>query len=355
MDQSIKELQDGFMAIAKAKGDSVEAAQFTWYTTVPDIVLPKILSTRTSKTIDTVKQTFVLARKCNVLTYETRPLGTVFFVGKATQIEKILPKKSSMKIPKMTIFNESSELSNLFHIIDGDPISFEISENGKLVGARILSFKQNQNFSVCDSMFLANLTKNNNVICVRAVKDAKCTQIFEGGNLLYDEFYVNNTGIPSFRILDTILDELRDILNAKKISITSFREILTHAIDISHSEKGAMLIVGDAKSTMKLSTNMLIVENSAITLRNTFVTKMHASEFFHYATADGAVILDEKIAIRGMCMRINPKGQDLVVNGKGTRHNAALNLTAECNALAVVVSSDGLISIMDSGKIIMSF
>ena len=141
-----------------------------------------------------------------------------------------------------------------------------------------------------------------------------------------------------------------------------FHRVLSLALDLGQHGRegkkvGALIVVGDHKSVLELSEQMILnpFKGYAERQRNILDDAMRET-VMEFSALDGAIIVRGNGAIETAGARMKAGLSEGLPSGLGARHAAAAGITSGTKCIAFTVSqSDGTVRVWRAGKMVASF
>ncbi|MCZ6837188.1 MAG: diadenylate cyclase [Planctomycetota bacterium] len=189
--------------------------------------------------------------------------------------------------------------------------------------------------------------------------DLQDTVIFLAGpyRSLIDSLVVMTMGVE-YELFDTTDQPTID----EHIKRAVFHRVLSIALNLGQHGRegkkvGAMFVVGDIRSVMDMSEQMILnpFKGYSEKVRNVLDDTM-GETVKEYSTLDGAIIIRGNGVIETAGARLKAGLSDGLPSGLGARHATAAGITASTRSIAFTVSeSDGTVRVWRAGKMVASF
>lgn len=155
------------------------------------------------------------------------------------------------------------------------------------------------------------------------------------------------------RIFDEICTEERHI------NLETLNYVVSLAVEIAREGRegrkiGTMFIVSDEKEVLKHSKCLVLDPLQGHPEEIKYISDSNMRETIkELAQLDGAFIVSDSGVVVSACRYINASSEGLnIPMGLGARHMAAASITKETNSVAVVVSENSIVRVVDDGEII---
>lgn len=156
---------------------------------------------------------------------------------------------------------------------------------------------------------------------------------------------------PTFKLLRSGIEE--------RVSLQVFEMLFRIAGDLVRQGRegksiGALFIIGDTEPVLGASRQAVINPFQGHEADERYVLNPHNIETIkEYALLDGAMVVDEDGYLEAAGRYVLLEADAEVASGLGGRHLAAASITQKTQAVAIVVSSSGVVRVYKDGKPIM--
>ncbi|XMB66697.1 DNA integrity scanning protein DisA nucleotide-binding domain protein [Mycoplasmatota bacterium zrk1] len=284
-------------------------------------------------------------RKYQDLKHENKPVccSMTFFDAETTH----LVKDNLVATANDLFFHDREKFKKHLMVIDGWKSTLAINGNGKVLG--VLNY-------MCNEIGSTNAYNDDKYKMIEYTSNMLkgLLIVFTNDNrvlLYYNGCRIMTKKEKNWHIQGSLKD-LSNIAIAHNIIPEILDKVIEISFKISDKQEGALFCIGDEDIVRKNSSKM---GDLRFAFKNNNVLNADENGMISQAVQDGAMIISSKGEIIDSMVKLDPPN-DVVVkaeDNKGTRHNSAKKMSVVTNAILIVISSDGPISIYAKGKRIM--
>jgi hypothetical protein len=280
------------------------------------------------------------SQKIRHAVHEQHPVCTAIFIVPESAKTAVL-ERCYITPASPTSLSDEQLLRQMCELVDGLRGAVVASATGEVLGAILYTGHFASPGLPRRLVHAAGEARNLGALGFVFVGNGRATVLADGERVLTHR---QSTWYP---LPSRLLETLRRAEQSHDIREGVLRAVYDLALDMSDSGEGAIFMVGDEPNVSKLCDTRPSTILWKPVMFNAVIPSVRV-----LARQDGAMIIDARGGVvRGMSMLRPPAEATADVRaGTGARHSSAAKTTAVTNSVAVVVSSDGAISLFAAGK-----
>jgi hypothetical protein len=273
----------------------------------------------------------VICCKCSLSEEEGNPVSTGIIIGDFDDVSTILPINMEIPLPEELDIRDWKAIRKFCGYVDGETAAFIIDtckcriKGAKNIRTHIDSYSEVTN-QLGESLGLV------------VVKGRKCFRLYSDGAVAHQAILIRKYGEWANRDMKRHLEKLKSMTSRKGIGFDFVERIFRASLRISEIGQGAQFLIVDKKSIKAL------IRSEKQLSSPKRVDEMTDEQLIRNVTMDGAAVFEKT----GELASVETK-----FLATGGRLASILDVTKSASdALALVVSMDGEISIVEDGKIV---
>jgi hypothetical protein len=279
----------------------------------------------------------IVCFKCSISEEEGRPISTGLVLSEYDSVHQLLPDDIEIPLPKHLHIRDWKRIRKLCGYVDGENAAFIVDKsNGSIRGAKNLPTLPSRS-----QHFFSDMTqKLNNSIAFLVIRGCKSFRLYSDGRVAHQIILLRKYGEWTSRDCGSFCDLLKTMASSKNIDETVIQPIAQASLTISERGKGTQLLILPDPNELRHKIN------KKVSLPNPCKVKdMSEETLIRNVTEDGTSIL-------------NKSGELEIVEAKfdatGGRVASMIDMTNLAkDGFAVVVSVDGVISVIEDGKLVI--
>lgn len=322
-----------------ASNNEITKILFEKFHALPNMnIIARIINALKINSDELVKSLVNTIESLQGMQHENKSVCTSILIINPDYNNKI-KQKLIAKAKDLSIFDEKKVKSNIL-IVDGWTRTLAFNNEGVALG--IINYIQEQKAETQSDRYkaLKATSKFYEGLLIIFTENNRILLYFNGERLMTKKakdwhIHSNLKSIVSTNMLNGIRQEV-------------FEKAIYFALKLSDKQEGGMLCIGDLDNVRKFARPM---GNLEFEFTENNILNVDEECFLSCVAQDGATLIDEQGNVTDYLMRLVPSSENVEAEqNKGTRHNSAKNMSKITNAIYIVISADGPISIYRGGE-----
>jgi len=293
-----------------------------------------------------------LGKRLRYLAKEQHPVSTGFVLGVDEELVGRLEQAALTFIDPLRLSPANAdELASVAVLVDGLREVILVDRSGTARGVcRLHQVGPTDPVPLCAPAYRSHcsLCKRAKALAFVFLGEGVINVFWEHGQMLrYD---ARGWRFRNSQEMEQLLSELASV---RQIEREVLRTLFCLALEMSDRHRGAILMVGDEGKVLANSDPSRLPP--FLRIDDLSLLGGRLDELEKYAEQDGAVVLDATGRVVRVMTHLRPaRGSAMAVRcGVGLRHTSAAGMTAVTDAVAIVVSQDGPISVYVGGDAVL--
>lgn len=303
-----------------------------------EILVFPIIAKKKGISVSTIFYSLVICCKCSLSEEEGVPISTGIIISNFMEISNILPEKFEILIPQNIHISNWNEIRKYCIFVDGQTSAFIVNKiTGYIEGAKNIN-KIDLNIFRAYSLITDKL---NDTIAFVIIKGRKCFRIYSDGMMIHHLILIRKYGEWKSRNLTKYIDVISSLATEKSINVKALHAIFSASIRISELGLGAAFYIGSHKEIQSYITSARALETPKK------YNEMTDEQLIRNVTSDGAVLVTSSGEIQSV---------ETKFRAAGGRIASMIEITSNApNSIGLVISQDGVISLIEKGVVVAEF
>ena len=271
---------------------------------------------------------------CCLSEEEGKSISTGIVIADSVAIASVFPEEIEIPLPERLYIGSWRRIRKLCGYVDGETAAFSVDKsNGWVNGAKnfhgVLIEKSNPYSQVTGRI--------KNSVALQVVKGCRCVRLYSDGDLECQIILIRKYGEWASRNTGQHLRRLEAVAASKGIDITAIHRVFKASLRISEIGEGAQFLIADKEDVES------VIGSETLLKPSKRLSELTEEQLIRDVTKDGAAILGKAGELGSV------EAKFLATGGRLASMLDVTKLVPD--AMAIVVSMDGQISVVDKGKV----